>query len=196
MQRQALISLAISLAISCAPADDSSAQDNRSDLMNHTRCTGNEQPFSLADTALGTNVAFQLSIVAIEPGLAIGSHRFTIQLSDMNGNPVDDADFNLDAECTENTWCTNTWQYVHKHVGGSNVTVSANGNGEYSVSGLSVVHAGSWEFRFAPSANGIDDYLVLHYCIEGEGVDHMTQGVETEHSHHDSDAHETGHATH
>ena len=177
MNRFTTIAIAAVINLGCSSSDGSeSAQGgaeaaDSTDMMDHTACTGMEQVFEIGASVDGTAGHFRLELIAVDPAPHIGAHSFTVRITDQAGTAVENVDFNIDDECSEDTWCTNTWQHVHKHVGGSEVTSTDAGGGEYTVSGLTVVHAGSWEFRFAIRANGLDDYAVLHYCIEGDATD-------------------------
>ena len=175
------------LNLGCSSASDDADGNVAADTeagIDHTACLGTEMAFSLGQAVDGASGHFKMELVDVEPELGIDSHTLKVRLMTTDGDAVTGANFNLERDCIEDAQCTNTWQHVHKHVGGSEVTVEDNGDGLYTVSNLVVVHAGSWEFRFAPTAGGVEDYMFFHYCIEGDGSDGADHSDHADHSGH------------
>jgi hypothetical protein len=185
-----MTTVVLAVTIGCTSSDgtETNTQDAATNNMDHTACLGDEMTFTAGQTAAGVNNNFSIEVINVTPDLTVGAHAFQIRLLDSTGATVDNADFNEDQECTEDSWCTNTWTTIHKHVGGGNAQVENTGDGTYTISGLTVVHAGSWEFRFAPSVGELEDYIVFRHCIEGDGDDHSEHGHD-DHGHSDGDDH-------
>lgn len=109
---------------------------------------------------LGDAGSFRLQIMSADPDpLQTGNNAFTVLVTDAGDAPVDGAAFDP----------LQAWSYTHQHSSPVKPEVMPGAApGVYEIVKMNVLHKGSWQFQFGIDAEGMEDYVEFHFCVEGD----------------------------
>jgi len=167
--------LGVSACSSDSTEDPVASDTHSSDAMDHTVCLGTEMSYMDGVQMTSAGGKFKVTIDMVDPAWTPAmAHTLHVTIVDAADAPIENAEFTDE---------TNTWQHVHMHTGATAAGTGtySGADGKYTISGMNIAHAGSWEIRIELKFGEETDRATFHFCIEGDGTD-GTDG--TDHSHH------------
>ncbi len=140
----------------CGDEDGHDHEHGHGDDGAHLICTGDETPYTEGLIQAGDSGNLKVRVDKVEPaGATVGENTFHITVLDGADAPITDA--TLDK--------AETWQHVHDHGVGVEAEITSEGDGKFTISKMTPIHKGSWEFRFTVTGGGATEMITVLLCV-------------------------------
>lgn len=161
---------ALSVTLGCASHDEASTADTgKASETGLVTCVGDPRatPYQPGLERTSATGAFRVRFVSAKPSSpTVGINSWVVAVFDAKGAPVVDAKFPARADW--GAWPNGVWLFMphHGHGASSAPTITANGDGTYTIGDIDFMMPGLWELTLRIEKTVIDD-VTVGFCVSG-----------------------------